>query len=204
MTAARTELLAERAVYEELDPTIGRRLWGRRVEPDVDTPLVHAWMHKPHVEEFWHMAWPEAWIHDYLARHYEAPDRTAYLGFVDDEPVGYMEVYDPATDVVGTCYAVQPGDIGAHVLIGEEEHLGRLSVALGFAVNRFLFRRPGVQRIIGEPDVRNHNFLSLLAFLGFRKDREIDMPDKRAALMVCERATFERLTSRRHRVEVRR
>ena len=105
-----------------------------------------------------------------------------------------------------------PGDIGAHVLIGEEEHLGRYSVAIGRAVVRmlaergarvvvrFLFKRPGVLRIVGEPDVRNHEFLSLLAFLGFRKAGEIDLPDKRAAFMVCEREDFERLSGRRRRV----
>ena len=65
---------------------------------------------------------------------------------------------------------------------------------------RFLFRRPGVRRIVGEPDVRNHNFLSLLAFLGFRRHSEIDLPGKRAAFMVCERADFERLAGRRRRV----
>ena len=62
-----------------------------------------------------------------------------------------------------------------------------------------LFKRPGVLRIVGEPDVRNENFLSLLAFLGFRRECDIDLPDKRAAFMVCERADFERLASRRRR-----
>jgi RimJ/RimL family protein N-acetyltransferase len=156
-------------------------------------------MHKPHVEEYWAMAWPADWIRDYLQRHHDDPTRSAYVGFVDDQPVGYLEVYDPVHDVLGAHYAAQPGDVGAHVLIGEEEYLGRYSVALGFAVNRFLFGRPEVRRIVGEPDVRNHNFLSLLVFLGFRKQAELDLPDKRAALMVCERRTFARLSTRRRR-----
>ena len=102
--------------------------------------------------------------------------------------------------MLGAHAPVLPGDIGAHVLIGEEEHLGRYSVAIGRAVVRFLFKRPGVLRIVGEPDVRNHQFLSLLAFLGFRRAGEIDLPDKRAAFMVCEREDFERLSGRRRRV----
>ena len=51
-------------------------------------------------------------------------------------------------------------------------------MAIGRAVVRFLFKRPGVLRIVGEPDVRNHQFLSLLAFLGFRRAGEIELPDK--------------------------
>lgn len=192
-------LLRERAAFEEHDTRLNRTIWLRQVDPELDTDLVRYWMHKPHVEPWWAMAWPADWIRDYLQRHYDDPTRSAYIGFVDDNPVGYMEVYDPANDVLGAHYPVQPGDLGAHVLIGEDEYLGRYSVALGFAVNRFLFRRPGVRRIVGEPDVRHHNFLSLLTFLGYRKEAELDLPDKRAAFVVCERRTFERLSSRRRR-----
>ena len=187
-------------MHGEREPGLDRRLWARPVLPEHDTDLVRAWHHKPHVIEFWAMAWPRDWIHDYLVRQVEDPARSPYLGFVDDVPVGYIEVYDPARDVLGGYAPILPGDLGAHVLIGEEEHLGRYSVALGRAVVRFLFRRPDVRRIVGEPDVRNQNFLSLLAFLGFRKHSEIDLPDKRAAFMVCERADFERLAGRRRAV----
>ena len=195
-----TVALPELAVYTEDEPALNRRLWARPALPEHDTALLHDWMHRPHVVEFWAMEWSEEWIRDYLARQVDDPARTPYIGFVDDEPVGYIEVYDPARDVLGAHAPVLPGDIGAHVLIGEEEHLGRYSVAIGRAVVRFLFKRPGVLRIVGEPDVRNHQFLSLLAFLGFRKHSEVELPDKRAAFMVCERVDFERLSARRRRV----
>lgn len=197
---ATTPLLAELVAYGEHDAALDRRLWARPVVPEHDTPLLTAWMNKPHVEEFWAMAWPEDWIRDYLVRQVEDPARSPYLGFVDDVPVGYIEVYDPQRDVLGAHAPVRDGDLGAHVLIGEEEHLGRYSVAVGRAVSRFLFSRPDVLRLVGEPDVRNQNFLSLLSFLGFRKETEVEMPDKRAAFMVCERRDFERLSSRRRRV----
>ncbi|WP_320670860.1 GNAT family N-acetyltransferase [Patulibacter defluvii] len=200
MTDPPTPLLPELVAYAEHDPALDRRLWSRPVVPEHDAPLMTAWMNKPHVVEFWAMAWPQDWIHDYLVRQVEDPGRQPYLGFVDDVPVGYIEVYDPFRDVLGNHAPVREGDLGAHVLIGEEEHLGRYSVAVGRAVARFLFARPGVLRLVGEPDVRNQNFLSLLAFLGFRKQTEIDLPDKRAAFMVCEREDFERLASRRRRV----
>ena len=191
---------SELAVHVEHEPALDRRLWARPALPEYDTELLWTWMHKAHVVQFWAMDWPEDWIRDYLVRQNEDPARSPLLGFVDDTPVGYIEVYDPARDVLGAHAPVLPGDIGAHVLIGEEEHLGRYSVAIGRAVVRFLFKRPGVLRIVGEPDVRNHQFLSLLAFLGFRKAGEIDLPDKRAAFMVCEREDFERLSGRRRRV----
>jgi acetyl CoA:N6-hydroxylysine acetyl transferase len=197
---ASVPLLAELTTYAEHEPALDRRLWARPLVPEHDSELMCDWMRRPHVAEFWEMDWPLAWIRDYLERQVEDPARSPYLGFVDDVPVGYVEVYDPRGDVLGAHAPVLPGDLGAHVLIGDEEHLGRFSVALGRATVRMLFRRPDVLRIVGEPDVRNENFLSLLAFLGFRRHCDVDLPDKRAAFMVCERADFERLASRRRRV----
>jgi acetyl CoA:N6-hydroxylysine acetyl transferase len=191
--------LPELTAYSETEPALGRRLWARPLVPEHDAELLHDWMNRPHVVEFWNMDWPLQWVRDYLDRQVADPARSPYLGFVDDEPVGYVEVYDPLRDVLGGHAPVREGDLGAHVLIGNEDHLGRFSVALGRATIRFLFQRPEVQRIVGEPDVRNNNFLSLLAFLGFQKEMEVDMPDKRAAFMVCTRENFERLASRRRR-----
>jgi acetyl CoA:N6-hydroxylysine acetyl transferase len=189
-------LLSELTAYAEHEPALDRRLWARPVVPEYDSELLHAWMNRPHVAEFWEMAWPLQWIRDYFDGQVQDPARSPYLGFVDDEPIGYVEVYDPLGDVLGAHAPIRPGDLGAHVLIGAEEHLGRFSVSLGRATVRMLFKRPGVLRIVGEPDVRNENFLSLLAFLGFRRECDIDLPDKRAAFMVCERRDFERLASR--------
>jgi acetyl CoA:N6-hydroxylysine acetyl transferase len=193
-------LLRERAVYEERSATRSRAIWTRPVDPVLDVDLLHRWMHEPEVARYWDMAWPAGRIADYLQRHDADPHRDAFVTFVDDAPVGYLEAYDPAHDVLGAHYAVEDGDVGAHVLIGDPDFRGRYSVSLGLATNRFLFGRGAAgdsdaRRIVGEPDVRNHNLLSLLAFLGFHKAGEVELPDKRAALMVCERATFERLSS---------
>lgn len=191
--------LRERAVFEERSPGRDRVIWTRPVDPVLDVELVHRWMHEAEVERYWDMAWPAERIAGYLRDHDADPHREAFVTFVDDVPVGYLEAYDPAHDVLASVYDVQPGDVGAHVLIGDPGFRGRYSVSLGLATNRFLFGRPGVERIVGEPDVGNHNLLSLLAFLGFRKEGEVDLPDKRAALMVCDRATFERLSTRPRR-----
>jgi len=188
-------VLRDRAVYEERSTTRSRTIWTRPVDPALDVELVHEWMHEPEVVKYWDMAWPVERIAAYLADHDADPYRANYLTFVDDTPVGYLEVYDPAHDVLAAHYPVEPGDVGAHVLIGDKDFRGRYSVSLGLATNRFLFQRPGAVRIVGEPDVRNHNLLSLLVFLGFHKAGELDLPEKRAALMLCDRADFERLSS---------
>jgi siderophore synthetase component/RimJ/RimL family protein N-acetyltransferase len=189
----------DRAVYEERGRARRRVIWTRPVDAEADLALIHGWMHEPEVARYWEMAWPIEKIAEYLHQHDQDPHRDNYVTYVDDTPVGYLEAYDPAHDILGRRYEVQPGDLGAHVLIGDPDFRGRYSVSLGLATNRFLFGRPGVERVVGEPDAANHNFLSLLAFLGFRKIGEVDLPGKRAALMVCDRADFERLSSRPRR-----
>ena len=189
----------DRAVYEERSRARRRVIWTRPVDAEADLALIHGWMQEPEVARYWEMAWPIEKIAEYLHQHDHDPHRDNYVTYVDDTPVGYLEAYDPAHDILGSRYEARPGDLGAHVLIGDPGFRGRYSVSLGLATNRFLFGRPGVERVVGEPDADNHNFLSLLAFLGFRKVGEIDLPGKRAALMVCERSDFERLSSRPRR-----
>jgi acetyl CoA:N6-hydroxylysine acetyl transferase len=188
---------AARIAHEEVDTARRRRTVLRIVDPAGDVDLVHHWMHQAHVEEFWRMAWTPEAIGAYLRQQEDDPHRTALIGWVNDEPIGYLEVYDPAHDVLGQHYEVEPGDVGVHVLVGEERNLGRFTVSLGVSIMRYLFRPPEVQRVVGEPDARNHRMLTLLTFLGFSRLGEIELPDKRAALVVSDRGNAERLSGRR-------
>lgn len=191
--------LRETARYERHDPAIGGSFWMRRIDPVLDTPLITSWMNEPHVSEFWLMAWPQAQIAAYLEQLHADAHHDAYVVHVDDTPIGYVEAYDPAHDVLGSAYEVQEGDLGFHVLIGDKEHLGRYTVSLGMSVLDYAFTGRGARRVVGEPDVRNHQMLTILAFLGFRKACEVELPDKRAALMICVLEDFSRLRTRPRR-----
>ena len=66
-------LLAELTAYAEHEPALDRRLWARPLVPEHDTDLLWAWMQRPHVAEFWAMAWPRDWIGDYLRGRSRTP-----------------------------------------------------------------------------------------------------------------------------------
>jgi acetyl CoA:N6-hydroxylysine acetyl transferase len=50
-----------------------------------------------------------------------------------------------------------------------------------------LGREPATRRVVAEPDVRNLRMIHVFEQCGFRRAGELDLPDKRAALMIHER-----------------
>jgi acetyl CoA:N6-hydroxylysine acetyl transferase len=48
-------------------------------------------------------------------------------------------------------------------------------------------REPATRRVVAEPDVGNARMIRVFEQCGFRRAGELDLPDKRAALMVCPR-----------------
>ncbi|MEU8180070.1 GNAT family N-acetyltransferase [Micromonospora sp. NPDC049044] len=161
------------------------------VDPDRHAALLHGWVSQPR-NSFWGMgAHTVDEVRDIYAFVDSLPTHHAYLIMVEAEPVGLFQTYQPEADPVGERYRVQPGDIGMHLLLSPDRRIARgLTNAVGPALARFLFRDPAAQRIVVEPDVRNHLALRRLEIEGFTFDSEIDMPDKRAQLAFLTRARF--------------
>ncbi|MEU8326919.1 GNAT family N-acetyltransferase [Micromonospora sp. NPDC048839] len=162
------------------------------VDPDRHAALLHDWVTRPR-NSFWGMGSHTLdEVRDIYAFVDSLPTHHAYLITVDAEPVGLFQTYQPEADPVGERYRVQPGDIGMHLLLSPDRRIVRgLTNAVGPALARFLFRDPAAQRIVVEPDVRNHLALRRLEIEGFTFDSEIDMPDKRAQLAFLTRDRFE-------------
>jgi acetyl CoA:N6-hydroxylysine acetyl transferase len=167
--------------------------WGhagfRRLDPDADLDLVHGWMRQPHVAAFWELDVPRAELAGYLARVATDDHQEALIGCVDGRPVSYWELYWAARDRLAAHYLAHPLDQGVHLLIGPPELVGRgLGRALLAAVVAWqLERAPATRRVVAEPDVRNTASLRVFERCGFRRVAELDLPEKRAALMVRDR-----------------
>ncbi|GGO04167.1 GNAT family N-acetyltransferase [Micromonospora parathelypteridis] len=161
------------------------------VDPDRDAALLHDWVTRPR-NSFWGMgSHTLEEVHETYTFVDGLPTHHAYLIMVDAEPVGLFQTYQPEADPVGERYPVQPGDVGMHLLLSPDRRIARgLTNAVGPALARFLFGDPAAQRIVVEPDVRNHLALRRLEIEGFTFDSEIDMPDKLAQLAFLTRARF--------------
>lgn len=97
--------------------------------------------------------------------------------------VALLQTYEPEHDPVGTCYPVQPGDVGMHFFLGGRgARTPSFTTRLAAAVARFLFAPPAARRIVVEPDVGNDAALARMTRLGVEPGPEIELPGKRAQL----------------------
>ncbi|WP_326687572.1 MULTISPECIES: GNAT family N-acetyltransferase [unclassified Streptomyces] len=156
-----------------------------------DLPLISAWMNDPAVAAFWELAGPERVTEAHLRPQLEGDGRSVpCLGVLDGAPMSYWELYRADLDPLARYCPTRPHDTGIHLLIGGVAHRGRgVGTSLLRAVaDLVLDRRPLCSRVLAEPDVRN--IPSVAAFLGagFRLSAEVQLPAKRAALMVRDRA----------------
>ncbi|CAL9581416.1 GNAT family N-acetyltransferase [Streptomyces sp. enrichment culture] len=155
-----------------------------------DLPLISAWMNDPAVAAFWELAGPEVRTETHLRPQVEGDGRSVpCLGVLDGTPMSYWELYRADLDPLARHFPTRPHDTGVHLLIGGVAHRGRGlgTLLLRTVADLVLDRRSRCSRMLAEPDVRN--VASVAAFLGagFRLCAEIELPGKRAALMIRDR-----------------
>ncbi|MFJ2155771.1 GNAT family N-acetyltransferase [Streptomyces sp. NPDC087856] len=155
-----------------------------------DLPLIHRWMNDPAVAEFWELAGPQALTENHLRAQLTGDGRSVpCLGVLDGTPMSYWEIYRADLDPLARHYPARPHDTGIHLLVGNVTDRGRgLGGTLLRAVaDLVLDKRPACARVIAEPDIRNTPSVAAFLSAGFRFSAEVDLPDKRAALMVRDR-----------------
>ncbi|GKQ35592.1 N-acetyltransferase [Streptomyces sp. A012304] len=181
--------------------------WGRTVTPagalhlvpvrlDRDLPRIGRWMNDPEVAAFWQLAGPVSLTEEHLRRQLTGDGLSVpCLGVLDGTPMSYWEIYRADLDPLARHYPSRPHDTGIHLLIGGAADRGRGlgGVLLRAVADLVLDRRPRCPRVVAEPDLRNTPSVAAFLKAGFRFSAEVDLPAKRAALMVRDRAPRELL-----------
>lgn len=177
--------------YQAYNSTIQQTIAFRPVVLEQDLPLIHNWMNQPHVIPFWNLAFDLERMKAHLEKAIADSHQTLYIGCLNDVPMSYWESYWAADDIVARYYPADRADQGIHLLIGPPEFLGKgYALPLLRAMVAFQFQQAKTQKIIAEPDSRNQKMIRVFQNCGFEFQTEIDLPDKRAALMFCERQRF--------------
>jgi RimJ/RimL family protein N-acetyltransferase len=184
------DLLDSIACWNPADTPAGTfRLVPVRLERDL--PLLTRWMNDPAVAAFWELAGPETVTAEHLLAQIEGDGRSVpCVGVLDSIPMSYFEIYRADLDPLARHYPARPHDTGIHLLIGGITDRGRGmgSTLLRAVADLVLDHRPRCTRVVAEPDIRNTPSVSAFLSGGFRYAAEVDLPDKRAALMMRDRA----------------
>ena len=156
-----------------------------------DLPLLHAWLNRPHIAEWWggeHPTLDEVQA-KYLPRVLAGDNVTPYIGMLGSKPFAYAQSYVALGSGDGWWQdETDPGVRGIDQSIGEAELLGQgLGTILVRALGDMLLADPGVTRLQTDPDPRNLRAIRCYEKAGFRRVREIVTPDGAAVYMVRER-----------------
>ncbi|MFJ4362330.1 GNAT family N-acetyltransferase [Streptomyces massasporeus] len=183
------DLLDRIAEWGPVDtPAGGFHLVPVRLERDL--PLIGRWMNDPAAAAFWELAGPQEVTQDHLRAQLAGDGRSVpCIGVLDGAPMSYWEIYRADLDPLARHYPARPQDMGIHVLVGGVAHRGRGlgGLLLRAVADLVLAQRPSCTRVIAEPDIRNTPSVAAFLTAGFRFSAEIDLPAKRAALMVRDR-----------------
>ncbi|MER0483094.1 GNAT family N-acetyltransferase [Streptomyces sp. Edi2] len=161
------------------------------VRPARDLDRIAGWMNDPAVAAFWELAGPPETTAAHLRAQLDGDGRSVpCLGVLAGVPMSYWEIYRADLDPLARYYPARPQDTGVHLLIGGAGDRGRgLGALLLRAAADLVFdHRPQCTRVLAEPDLRNTASVAAFLSAGFRYGDEIELPGKRAALMVRDRA----------------
>lgn len=184
---------ASEMAYQTYDAEIDKVISFRPVTLQEDLLRIHDWMNQPHVIPFWKLAFSMDRMRAHLQKAIADPHQVSYIGLLDGVPMSYWESYWAIDDVVGKYYSAQPADQGIHLLIGSPQFLGKgYALPMLRAMTAFQFQHSETQRVVTEPDIRNHKMIHIFKRCGFVFQGAINLPDKQGALMFCDRFEFER------------
>ncbi|MFC9248828.1 GNAT family N-acetyltransferase [Streptomyces sp. NPDC057136] len=184
-----SDLLGDPAAWRPVTTSAGVfQLVPVRLERDL--ALISRWMNDPAVAAFWELAGAETVTAEHLRPQLEGDGRSVpCLGALGGMPMSYWEIYRADLDPLARHYPARPHDTGIHLLIGGVTNRGRgVGTALLRAVSDLVLDNlPLCARVVAEPDMRNTPSVSAFLSAGFRFSAEVELPDKRAALMVRDR-----------------
>lgn len=179
-------------LYQYFDHKTGKTFKLKKLDIDQHLDIFHQWHNQKYVSEFWELEGTKDEHKKYLEKLQTQDFIEPVIGYIDDDPCAYFEVYWAYFDRIAPYCDATLYDRGYHLLIGEPRYLGKHNTTLWLnLVNDFIFKdEPQTQRIVGEPRADNKGLLKYLEHTSFKKTKEFDFPHKRAALLECYRDQF--------------
>jgi|GEM_PF-406782 len=179
-------------VYSRYIPWLKKSLTFYTVDIERDLNTINQWMNKPSVAEFYDEEGDLNYHKNYLQKQLNDPHTLPLIGYFDNQPFGYFEVYWTKEDRISPFYQADDFDRGWHMLVGDENFRGKSwFIAWCSSIIHFMFLDDcRTQRIICEPRHDHPKLIKNLDRFGFSKIKEFDFPHKRSMLLILLRDQF--------------
>ncbi|OQP58240.1 IucA/IucC family protein [Niastella vici] len=162
----------------------------RPIDLDRDLEMLHEWFHREHAIRIWKMNWPISELETYYRTLLAGDLLYAYIGEANGEPGFYFEVYWAIRDQVGEYYDVLPTDYGTHQYIAPVDPKKKYVSPSTQCMVDYVFAQPQVGKMVGEGSVDSLASLMNKLHVGFRVEKVIEMPHKKANLNFCYREWY--------------
>lgn len=168
----------------------------RPIQLETDIETVYNWVSKPYAK-YWGMN--EQSLEEVHKAYKEIEDdrfHQTYIGMLNGAPVFLTERYKASEDILANYYDAKPYDYGMHVLVAPvETKISQFTWHVFSTIIEYFFSLSFVDRVVVEPDIHNEKIHVLNRKAGFVYDKEIQLPEKKAALAFCTRKSYKNALS---------
>ena len=159
--------------------------------------MLHDWIHRPHVAQWWGGGEAGGNLEDttkkYLPRLQEASSIKAYIALLSGDPIGFVQSYVALGCGDGWWEdETDPGVRGIDQFLCDGGKLGQgMGSRMVAAFVRQLFQDPAVTKVQSDPDPTNARAIRCYEKAGLHPVGTVATPDGPALLMVVERHAAE-------------
>ena len=172
-----------------------------RLMTEQDLPMLHDWLNRPHIVEWWGGEAERPTLNDvlehYLPRVLAKESVTPYIAMLGEEPIGYAQSYVALGSGDGWWEEeTDPGVRGIDQSLANPTQLNKgLGTKLVRALVDRLFSDPSVTKIQTDPVPSNLRAVRCYEKAGFVQEKVITTPDGPAVYMVQSRQAYEHARS---------
>jgi aminoglycoside 6'-N-acetyltransferase-1b/aminoglycoside 6'-N-acetyltransferase-2 len=172
-----------------------------RLMTERDLPMLHEWLNRPHIVEWWggeeERPTLDEVLEKYVPRVLAQESVTPYIAMLGDEPIGFAQSYVALGSDDGWWEdETDPGVRGIDQFLANQTQLNKgLGTKLVQALVELLFSDSTVTKVQTEAAPNNHRAIRCYEKAGFVQQDVITTPDGPAIYMVQARQAFERARS---------
>jgi RimJ/RimL family protein N-acetyltransferase len=158
-----------------------------------DLALIHQWILRPHVAEWWQSPRSIADVEEHYLPSINGTSTTkAFVAQRGQEPIGFIQSYVVMGSGDGWWENEQdPGARGVDQFLANPHQLNHgLGTAMVRAFLTMIFGDPEVTIVQADPDPNNHRAIRCYTKAGFAAVGQVVTPDGMALLMRCSRAAL--------------